>query len=195
MAKKHKRRVDKRAFKLKLKPQTYSSIAQVFFFAAAFLIIISFSRRGLILVRFNDMMMEIFGWATIFLPFIFLSFSFLVSKIKLPLSEPNVIVGSMLIFLSLAGIGKSGHLGLVFWDGVSTLVTPVGAVIIFLGIILTGLIILFNTSFDQVFKMLNGFWKASSKFIFGYNAVGGGKLNTRKDFKILGSGQNAPALV
>lgn len=190
MAKKHKRRTDKRAFKLKLKPQTYASIAQVFFFALSFLIIISFSRRGLILVRFNDIMMEIFGWATIFLPFIFLSFSFLVSKIKLPLSQPNVIVGSILIFLSLAGLGKSGNLGLTFWDGVSTLVTPVGAVIIFLGVVLTGLIILFNTSFDQVFKILKSFFNTVNLYIFGQKSAGGGRILPRKDFKILGS---APA--
>lgn len=187
MAKKHKRRTDKRAFKLKLKPQTYASIAQVFFFAAAFLIIISFSRRGLILVRFNDFVMEIFGWATVFLPFIFLSFSFLVSKIKLPLSQPNVIVGSILIFLSLAGLGKSGNLGLIFWDGVSTLVTPAGAVIIFFGVILTGLVILFNTSFDQVFKLFKSFWGTVNLYIFGQKSAGGGRILPRKDFKISGS--------
>ena len=187
MAKRHKRRTDKRAFKLKLKPQTMASIAQVFFFAVAFLIIISFSRRGLILFRFNDMMMEIFGWATVFLPFIFLSFSFLVSKIKLPLSQPNVIVGSILIFLSLAGLGKSGNLGLIFWEGVSTLVTPAGAIIIFFGITLTGLIILFNTSFDQVFKILKNFWGTINLYIFGQKSAGGGRILPRKDFKISGA--------
>ena len=84
------------------------------------------------MVRFNDFMMQIFGFATIFLPFIFLSFGFLLSKFKIPLAQPNVIIGSILVFLSLAGLGKSGNLGLIFWDGVSTLVTPFGAVIIFL---------------------------------------------------------------
>lgn len=194
MVKKAKRRTDKRSFKLKLKPQTYASIAQVFFFAAAFLIILSFSRRGLILVRFNDLMMDIFGWATIFLPFIFLSFSFLVSKIKLPLSQPNVIVGSILIFLSLSGLGKSGNLGLTFWDGVSTLVTPLGATIVFLGIALTGFIILFNTSFDQLFKLIKAFWSASSVYIVGQKSVGGGRIFPKKDFKILGSQPLQPSL-
>jgi len=188
MAKKHKkRRTDKRAFKLRLKPQTYASIAQVFFFALAFLIIISFSRRGLVLVRFNDLMMDIFGWATLFLPFIFLSFALLVSKIKIPLSQPNVIVGSILIFLSIAGLGKSGFLGLTFWDGVSTLVTPAGAVVIFFGIILTGLIILFNTSFDQVFKIVKQIFSVINLYIFGQKSAGGGRILPRKDFKISGS--------
>ena len=177
MAKKHKsRKVDKRAYKLKLKPQTYTSIAQVIFAALAGLIILSFSRRGLILVRFNDLMMAIFGFSTIFLPFIFISFSFLLSKIKTPLAQPNVIIGSMLVFLSLSGLGKSGNLGLVFWDGVSTLVTPAGAAIIFFGIIVTGLIIMFNTSFDAVFKILVNFWKSSSGYIFGHKVVAGGRI-------------------
>lgn len=187
MAKKKSRKVDKRAYKLKLKPQTYTSIAQVVFAALAGLIILSFSRRGLVLVRFNDFMMDIFGFSTIFLPFIFISFSFLLSKIKTPLAQPNVIVGSILVFLALSGLGKSGNLGLVFWDGVSTLVTPAGAVIIFFGIIITGLIVLFNTSFDAVFKTLKSFWNASSVYIFGHKTVGIGKTLGKKDFKISGS--------
>lgn len=195
MAKKKSRKTDKRAFKLKLKPQTYTSIAQVIFFALAGLIIISFSRSGTLLKMFNDFIMNIFGWATLFLPFIFLSFAFMMSKIKLPLSQPNVIVGSILIFLSVSGIGKSGFLGLTFWDGVSTLVTPAGAVVIFLGVIITGLVILFNTSFDQVFKILKSFYDTVSLYIFGQKSVGGGRIMARKDFKITGSPTaNAPII-
>ncbi len=187
MAKKHKRKTDKRAFKLKLKPQTYSSIAQVVFASLAVLIIISFSRSGLALVRFNDFVMGIFGFATIFLPFIFLSFAFLMSNIKIPLSQPNVIIGSILVFLSIAGLGKSGNLGLVFWDGVSTLVTPYGAVVIFLGLIVTGLIVLFNTSFDAVFKFLQKMFATINLYIYGQKTAGGGRILPRKDFKISGS--------
>lgn len=195
MSKKHKRRTDKRAFRLRLKPQAISSIVQIIFFALAGLIIISFLRRGLVLVRFNDLIMSIFGFTTIFLPFIFLSFGFLLSKFKIPLAQPNVIIGSILVFLSLAGIGKSGSLGLVFWYGVSTLVTPIGAVIIFLGIILTGLIILFNTSFDQVFKVLKNIFSAINIYIFGQKSAGGGRLLARKDFKISGSSSDIAPLI
>ena len=192
MGSKRKKRFDRRSFKLKLKPQTMSSIAQVFFFAVAFLIIISFSRRGLILYKFNDIMMMVFGWATIFLPFIFLSFAFLMSKIKVPLSQPNVIIGSILIFLSIASIGRSGILGLTFWDSISTLVTPAGAFIVLFGIFITGLIILFNTSFDQVFKIVKVVWGQISVFIFGQKSAGGGRISGRKDFKISGVTSNSP---
>ncbi|KKP34434.1 MAG: Cell division protein FtsK/SpoIIIE [Candidatus Woesebacteria bacterium GW2011_GWE2_31_6] len=132
MGSKRKKRFDRRSFKLKLKPQTMSSIAQVFFFAVAFLM----------------------------------------SKIKVPLSQPNVIIGSILIFLSIASIGRSGILGLTFWDSISTLVTPAGAFIVLFGIFITGLIILFNTSFDQVFKIVKVVWGQISVFIFGQKSAG-----------------------
>ncbi len=187
MAKKKSRKVDKRSYKLKLKPQTYSSIAQIFFAILAILIILSFSRRGLILVRFNDLMMDIFGFSTVFLPFIFISFSFLLSKIKIPLAQPNVIIGSILVFLSVSGLGRSGNLGITFWDGVSTLITPAGAIIVFCGVIITGLIILFNTSFDVVLKLLRSLLSSANVYIFGHKAVGGARILPRKDFKISGS--------
>ncbi|MBL7036374.1 DNA translocase FtsK [Candidatus Microgenomates bacterium] len=184
--KKRKKRIDKRGFKLKLKKHTMFSIAQVFFFALAALILISFSRQGLILYRFNDFLIAMFGWATIFLPFIFLSFAFMLSRIKLPLSQPNVIIGSILFFLSIAALGKSGSLGLVFWEGVSTLVTPAGAFIILFGLALVGLIVLFNTSFDQVFKVVAEIWSTVRSYIFGQKAAGGGKIYPKKDFKVSG---------
>lgn len=186
MVKTRKKRIDKRSFRLKLKPKTMSSIAQVFFFAIAFLIVISFSRRGIILVGFNDFITKIFGWATIFLPFIFLSFAFLMSKIKVPLSQPNVILGAILLFLSIVSIGKSGEMGVIFWESISTLVTPLGSFIILIGVFLTGLIILFNTSFDQVFKIIKSIWAQISTYIFGQKSTGAGRIFARKDFKISG---------
>jgi S-DNA-T family DNA segregation ATPase FtsK/SpoIIIE len=183
------RKADKRSFKLKLKPQTMFAIAQVIFFATAALILISFSRQGLILVKINDFLMAFFGWATIFLPFVFLCFALMLSKIKLPLSQPNVIVGSILFFLSLAAMSKSGNLGLVFWDGVSTLVTPIGAYVILFGLLLVGIVVLFNTSFDQVFKVLGMVWKQIAFYTVGdKSTVGGNKMFGKKDFKISGGG-------
>lgn len=188
MARKHKKRkIDKRAYRLKLKPQTVATIAQIFFLAVALLIIISFSRRGLALVWFNDSIMEIFGFATIFLPFIFLSFSFLLSRTKLPISQPNVIVGSLLMFLSLSGIAKSGNLGQAFWDGVSTLVTPIGAVIIFLGVLLTGFVVIFNTSFDAIFKLVVNMFSTVNTYVFGQKSAAGDRILPKKDFKISGN--------
>src|SRR3989344_7276455 len=154
MARRHKRRLDKRGFKLKLKRDTVFSIAQIFFFAVAGLILISFSRQGAVLMRLNDLLISYFSWSSIFLPFIFLSFSFLISKVKLIIGQPNVIVGSLLFFLSVMALGRAGILGREVWWAISILITGIGAGIVLIGTATVGLIILFNTSIDQVIKLI-----------------------------------------
>jgi len=145
-----KRRFNKRAFRLRLKKQTIFSIAQIFFLVLAGLIVLSFLRQGIVLIKINDVLITYFSWTVVFLPFIFLSFSFFVSKLKGPLSQPNVIVGILLFFVSIASLTRAGILGINAWEGVAALITNMGAFIIFLGTSLVGLIILFNTSFEQV---------------------------------------------
>lgn len=168
-----RRRITKRAFRLRLKRATVFSITQVFFFALAGLILISFSRQGLILIKLNDFLITSFSWATVFLPFTFLSFAFMLSKIKIPLSQPNVVIGSLLFFVSIATLGRAGAIGKAAWDGVSALLTAAGGFIILLGMSLVGLIILFNTSFEQIIRMV------VSIFIQGRGyVVGGGKFAT-----------------
>ena len=146
----------KKAMRPKLKPATVFSIVQVFFFALAGLIMISFARQGLILVRINDFLIYLFSWTTIFLPFIFVAFAFLVSKYKIFLGQPNVIAGMLLFFVSLTAISRSGVAGKSAWEGMVSLITSVGAFLVLLGTAIVGLIVLFNTSLDQVVGFLTG---------------------------------------
>ena len=136
--KKFKKLKSKRAFKLKLKPATVYSIVQIAFYTLAGLIIISFARRGLVLVKLNDFLLSLFSWTTIFLPFIFISFGLLVSKLRIPLSQPNVIVGGLLFFISIASLTRAGRLGQAAWSGIATLVMPAGAFIILFGTTVVG---------------------------------------------------------
>src|SRR6185369_4798182 len=89
---KHKRQKSKKAYKIKLKPQTVHSIVQIMFWLLGGLIIVSFVRRGIILQGVNNILIDNFGWASLLLPFIFLSIGFLMSKHKTPLGQPNVLV-------------------------------------------------------------------------------------------------------
>src|SRR3990172_12001155 len=162
-----KRKFLKRAFHLKLKKGAVYSIAQISFFALAGLVLISFSRQGLALVRLNDFLTSLFGWATIFLTFIFLSFAFLVSKMKFVLGAPNVLVGSLLFFVSIATLGRAGIIGREAWEGISSLVTSFGAAIILLGTTVVGLVILFNTSLDAFFKLVLSILNQIKKFTIG----------------------------
>jgi len=154
MALKKRKRFTKRAFRLKLKRESMFSISQVIFAAIAVLIIISFSRQGMILIKFNDILLNYFSWSSIFLPFIFLAFAFLLSKVKFVLGQPNVIVGGLLFFISITGLGQAGIVGVTVWEAIAALVTGIGAGIILAGVGIIGIIILFNTSLDAVYKVI-----------------------------------------
>jgi S-DNA-T family DNA segregation ATPase FtsK/SpoIIIE len=168
---KRKRRKSSRFFKLKLKKGTAFSIVQIIFFSLAALVIVSFARQGVLLVRLNDTFIQYFGWSTIFLPFIFLSFAFLVSKFNTPLGQPNVVIGSLLFAISLATMTQSGETGREAWNGVATLITGVGAFIVLLGTSIVGLIILFNTSVDQVIEGISTFFKHVRWYLMGNKNV------------------------
>jgi S-DNA-T family DNA segregation ATPase FtsK/SpoIIIE len=165
--KKRQRRLTKRSFNLKLKKNTVYSIVQILFFIFAALVLVSFARRGLILIRFNDLLINSFSWATFFLPFIFLCLSLMVSKVKNPLGQPNVVVGSLLFFISVATLGRAGTIGKAAWEGAASLLTSAGAFIILLGTTVVGVIILFNTSVDQVVALITKLIIQIKRFIYG----------------------------
>ncbi len=194
---KKRQRFTKRGFRLKLKKETTFSIAQIFFFAIAGLILVSFSREGAILLKFNDLLVTYFSWSSVFLPFVFLSFAFLVSKVKFPLGQPNVIVGGLLFFISVMTLGRAGVIGLSAWEGMAALLTNVGAAIILIGTSFVGLIVLFNTSIDAVLKVTKGWWEVVGSYIFGQKQMKIGGLGARSSafspkgqLKLSGSGVN-----
>src|SRR3989344_8705559 len=160
MSKKRKKRLkDKRAFKLRLKPGTIFSIAQITFFILSGLVMVSFLRQGPVLMRLNDFLITYFSWTSVFLAFIFLSFGFVVSKFKTPLGQPNVIIRILVFFISILTLTQAGIVRRLFWDGISELITGIGAFIVLLGTTLVGLIILFNTSIDQVVGFFIGLFR------------------------------------
>ena len=162
-----RKRFNKRAFRLRIKKATAYSIAQVAFFSLAALVVVSFARQGLILVRLNDFLVNYLSWTTIFLPFILLSFGFLVSKFKSPLGQPNVLVGGILFFISVLSLSQAGILGRQAWEGVATLITKAGAAIILLGTSFVGIIILFNTSVDAALAALSALLKRIRQYLLG----------------------------
>jgi S-DNA-T family DNA segregation ATPase FtsK/SpoIIIE len=187
---KKRKRFTKRAFRLKLKKESVFSISQIVFFAIAALILISFSRQGVALIKFNDIILKYFSWSAFFLPFIFLAFAFLLSKFKFVLGQPNVIVGILLFFISIMGLGRTGILGIGVWDSIATFVTGIGAAIIFIGISFVGLIVLFNTSIDAVYKYLKDLIRQAGIYVHGNGGqfkVGGRSLSNGP-MKVSGGG-------
>lgn len=139
----------RKAFRLKLKKHTVFSIAQVLFFSLAALIMVSFARQGALLTAFNDLFLKNFGWTSILLPFILLVSGLMLSKFRTPINQPNVLVGALLFFLCLTGLTRSGFVGKEAWAAIETLITGIGAGLVYFGGALIGLLVLFNTSLDQ----------------------------------------------
>jgi S-DNA-T family DNA segregation ATPase FtsK/SpoIIIE len=148
--KKSKRQKSKKAYKIKLKPQTVHSIVQIMFWLLGGLIIVSFVRRGIILQGVNNILIDNFGWTSLLMPFIFLCIGFLMSKHKTPLGQPNVLVGAILFFLSALALTRAGTLGMASWLGISSLITSPGAFLLLFAFVFVSLVIMFNTSVDQV---------------------------------------------
>lgn len=152
-------------FRLKIKPQTIFSIISLFFFGLAFFIILSFSKQGILLIQLNEFLSLVFGWGVIFLPFFLLVSGLMLTKLKTPINRPNVLAGGILLILSLICLTQSGELGKEIWFYISSLITSIGSLVIFVLGTFIGFIVLFDTSIDQVVSFIVAFIKTIKNYI------------------------------
>ncbi len=95
-----------------------------------------------------------------------------------------------MFFLSVMTLGRAGIVGLTAWEGISTPVTGIGAGIILIGTSLVGLIVLFNTSIDQVYKFVAGLFKTAGGFVYGGGQLkGGGNAMSKGPLRVSGGAQ------
>ncbi|CAN5315075.1 DNA translocase FtsK [soil metagenome] len=191
---KHKKRKDKRSYKMKMKPDTAKSISQIIFFGLAALIVVSFSREGLILVKLNDYLLNYFSWTSLLIPFLFICFAFLLSKFKRPLGQPNVIIGFLLFFISINAITRAGIIGATSWVSVSSLITNFGAFILYFGVMVIGLVILFNTSLDAVLTLFALGLRKLKMYILGEKNLNTIDLKNKPEMKVMGGNINSSSM-
>ncbi len=142
-------------FKLKLKKGTVYSIATLISFAAAGLVAVSFIRRGLLLMRANELLTTYIGFIpSLFLPFPLVIGGLMISKIKTSLREPHVFVGSLIILLSLIGLVHDGIVGQEIWSNIAVFVSSVGAFLLLLTTLGIGILIMCNIPFEDVFNAI-----------------------------------------
>jgi S-DNA-T family DNA segregation ATPase FtsK/SpoIIIE len=157
----------RRSFRLKLKKSTLFSVGSILFLSLGGLIMVSFIRQGSLLIELNNIIVNFFGWAAILLPFVLMVAGLLLTKLKTPVNEPNVLVGGLLLLLSLMGLFRQGVLGKQIWEGTASLITGLGAFIIIFGGLLISLVVLFNTSIDQVVQVFLRLLEILKTYIFG----------------------------
>lgn len=157
----------KRRFRLNLKRDAVFSISYIFLFCLAFLIILSFTRQGIYLYKLNLFLLEWLGWGTVFLAFFLFLVGLMLTKIRVPWSEAGVLVGGSLTAVSLVGLTKAGLAGTGVFNLLSYAITSIGAVIILTACAIIGMVVFFNTSFDQIVIFLANIFKPFKNMAFG----------------------------
>jgi S-DNA-T family DNA segregation ATPase FtsK/SpoIIIE len=99
------------------------------------------------------------------LPLVFILFGFLFFKSKFVLSRPNVFTGFMILYFSSVVMFRSGYVGQMLFANIAEVVTPVGTFLVFLTGVFIGLIILFDTSVDEILKGLSASKKTGGKLL------------------------------
>ncbi|MBI4067111.1 DNA translocase FtsK [Candidatus Gottesmanbacteria bacterium] len=155
-------------FKFKLKKQTIYTIFTLLFIATAGIIGASYFQNEGILSRVNQIVSDRLGWAGLLLPIVLIWSSFLFLKLKMRIAKPNVTLGLVLSYLSILGLTQSGFVGLKIWENISATVSGLGAIIILIGALTIGLIVMFNTSLDQIINFITDSLSATIKFFTTY---------------------------
>jgi S-DNA-T family DNA segregation ATPase FtsK/SpoIIIE len=158
----------------------------ILLFAAAGLILISFGQQGELLTKLYSYLYEWLGAGIYLLPVNLIALGLLIIGSKTFLSKPNLSIGMGIATLAILGLGRSGKAGEKIWTQLADLLSPAGAGLIYLGALVIGVIIFFNTSLDQVFNMLGVL----------FSTVAGAFRNTdtagRKDLKKEDKGEKKP---
>ncbi|OGG26289.1 hypothetical protein A2960_04930 [Candidatus Gottesmanbacteria bacterium RIFCSPLOWO2_01_FULL_39_12b] len=152
-----------RRLKFKLKKNTVYNIFAILLIIVAGFTGLSFFQTSSSLDIIRIFALENFGWGSYLLPFVLLSISFLFLKIKIFFIKPNITFGGLLTYICILALSQSGYIGEQIWNNFSSLISGAGAFIILSGMLFIGLIVLFNTSFEDIFKVLIAFNKNIQK--------------------------------
>ncbi|MDP3974401.1 MAG: DNA translocase FtsK, partial [bacterium] len=161
--------------KVKVDRKTFFNIIGFIFVGIAFIILIStlgfFSTdgEGKVLNNINELVYSNLGIMGIILPFILLLISghFFSSK-KFKFIKINTTIGSILIFVSLLGIFKTGKWGIYIFENLTSDFSLTGTLIILIITFFMGLILFLDTSVDAFFVFIYKGIQKSIDFIKNY---------------------------
>jgi S-DNA-T family DNA segregation ATPase FtsK/SpoIIIE len=155
----------RKPFKLKLRKKTVYTVFGLGFFLSGAFLLLSFTRGNDVTLTLNSILEEKFGSLSILSPFVFILLGLLFLHLKFYLSRLNVTVGYLLIFVSLLSITRSGTIGNQIFTILEEILTTAGADIVFLGGLLVGTIVLFDTSIDEIFQAIKAIGSTLNRLI------------------------------
>ena len=148
----HKRR--KSFGVVRLKKQTVYTVAAIWMWLFAGTITLAFFGEGSVLTSLRDEITYHIGWGMYGLPPFLVTASFLFFKVKSEYGRPNVPLGIGVMLVSLIGLTQAGIVGEAVWQLLADAISTEGAVLVFLGALMVGLIVLLNTSLDRFINFL-----------------------------------------
>ncbi len=157
----------KKKSKSKLKKKALLSAMSIILGILSAITTFSFLRQGEALIRFNNIIIQYFGFTGVLLPAIFLILALMLSQMKTPVDQPTVIIGALIIFISVLGVSRSGQVGRWLWEQAAYFITPAGSLIVFIGGILIGLVVMFNSSLKELFEVVGNGLKVIKKYLVG----------------------------
>ncbi len=152
MGKRRKR--SKLPFKLDLKAHTLYTIVGVLLISIGLLVLISFSGQGVWLSSINSFLISKLGLALMFLPFIFISSGLIFLQFKWSAAKPNVLLGTIMIFLGWMSLFRNGEVGLATNQNLGRLLSAAGAVVFSLTLIIVGMVIMAQMKLQEFFELI-----------------------------------------
>lgn len=173
--------------KLKLRQKTIITVASVISFVLGALSAVALVTDNSLLSFWKDLLFENLGWTSVLSPVIFMLVGLVLLKTKWSFAQTNVLLGLILILLAMAGFTAAfspylaGNIGNNLWIQLASFITVLGAAAVLIGVFLVGIIVLFNTSPDQIIHLLGLIFGFLKDRIFGPLA---GLFNRSKSFDI-----------
>jgi len=190
MPRKRHYRKRKFGFKFKLRSNTVYSIFAFGLILIGFLSLLSFSQNGSTLVAINQKLWEYFGFSSYLFPFVLIFFGFFFLRLKFYLSRTNVSLGFALLFISIDAITQGGGMGSYLFSVLAETLTPYGTYIVYFGGVVVGIVVLFDTSLDEIVGIFSYVTKFFGK-IFGL--FKGNRTAGLNSDKITIKGMNKPS--
>ena len=157
--------------KLRLKHKTITAVSALIALILTVLSVVALSTSSQSLSFWRDLLSNYLGWMKISAPIIFLLSGLVLTKSKWKFAQTNVLLGFILIVLSISSLTasiryeKAGSIGQFVWQELSSFVTPPGTVAVLLLVFLVGLVVLFNTSLQQIFAIFVWIFQTIKKLI------------------------------
>ncbi|MBI2022163.1 DUF87 domain-containing protein [Candidatus Daviesbacteria bacterium] len=161
--------------RLKLRDKTVIAVGSIIAFILAGLSAVSLVLSSKYLLFWRVFLKVNLGWLAVFSPIIFLITGLILQRVKWAGAQMNVLVGLITAVVALMGLSSAfrgelgGSVGLLLWSQLEDFISGPGAFLVLLGVMLVGLVVLFNTSLRQIFEILQKISKGlfkSVKFLF-----------------------------